>query len=167
MYFYVQTTKLRVIFNYAYKMISFFDEDTNYVLKQKLLIKKWLRRVAYELGKTASFYINDINYIFCSDEYLLAINKQYLGHDYYTDIITFDESSPEEIAKNQISADIFISIDTVRHNAEEYGEGFDRELKRVIVHGVLHLIGYDDVDDVLRSEMRSAENKALELLNNM
>lgn len=148
-------------------MIAFFTEEIKFSLKSKLIIKKWLKEVANVLGKPNSFKINDINYIFCSDDYLLEINKQYLGHDYYTDIITFDSRSEQEVFKKQVSADIYISIDTIKANGEEYGEGFDRELKRVIVHGLLHLIGYDDTSDILRNEMQSAENRALDLLDSL
>ncbi|MBQ6299600.1 MAG: rRNA maturation RNase YbeY [Bacteroidales bacterium] len=146
-------------------MIRYFTEDTTFSLKGKRLINKWLREVAagrgYELG--------ELNYIFCSDAYLLAINRQFLGHDYETDIITFDNSEDYllETGRRGVSADIYISIDTVRLNGKAYGEGFERELHRVIVHGLLHLIGYDDTTVWKQQRMRAAENRALVLLDTM
>jgi len=146
-------------------MIRYFTEDTSFSLKGKRLINKWLRSVAsgrgYELG--------EMNYIFCSDPYLLEINRQFLGHDFETDIITFDNSDDYflETGRKGVSADIYISIDTVRLNGKAYGEGFDRELRRVIVHGLLHLTGYDDVDVWHRQRMRAAENRALALYDKM
>ncbi|MBQ6958001.1 MAG: rRNA maturation RNase YbeY [Bacteroidales bacterium] len=144
-------------------MIRYFTEDTSFSLKGKRLISKWLRQVARENGHT----VGELNYIFCSDPYLLAINQQFLDHDYYTDIITFDNSDDyfQETGKLGVSADIYISIDTVRANGDVYGEGFDRELDRVIVHGLLHLVGYDDVTEWKRRRMRAAENRALKLLD--
>lgn len=142
-------------------MVRFFSEDIAFNLKGKRNISKWLKTIAalegYELG--------DINYIFCSDSYLLDINKQFLGHDYLTDIITFDNSEDYLLEKGRegVSADIYISIDTVKANGESYGEGFDRELLRVIAHGLLHLIGYDDVTESKQKRMRAAENRALKL----
>lgn len=142
-------------------MISFFREDTDFDIKHKNLIKKWLRDLASESG----FKVGDLNYIFCSDDYLLEINKQYLGHDYYTDIITFDNR--EEEGGTVIDGDIFISIDTVRANGVEYGEGFDREIMRVVAHGLLHLVGFDDLTPEQQAEMRNRENKALEKWNSV
>lgn len=139
-------------------MICFFSEDITFNLRSKLLVKKWLKQVAAENGYT----VGDINYIFCSDAYLLDMNKQYLGHDYYTDIITFDNRENPESKK--VDGDIFISIDTVRANGEEYGEGFVRELHRVMAHGLLHLTGYDDGTEAEQMQMRQAENAALATL---
>ena len=136
-------------------MISFFKENTSFDIKQKNKIKTWLKNVAASHG----FQAGDLNYVFCDDEYLLEMNKQYLGHDYYTDIITFD--SREDAASKRLDGDIFISVDTVRANGEEYGEGFDREIMRVIVHGLLHLIGLDDHTEQEQKQMREAENSAL------
>lgn len=137
-------------------MISFFKENTDFDIKSKNKIKTWLRNVAAGYGCT----IGDLNYIFCDDDYLLEINRQYLGHDYYTDIITFD--SREDASSRRIDGDIFISVDTVRANGDEYGEGFDREIMRVVAHGLLHLAGEDDVTPSLQKKMRAAENAALE-----
>ena len=146
-------------------MIRYFKEDTSFSLKDKRLINKWLQEVSKQRG----YKIGELNYIFCSDPYLLAINKQFLDHDYETDIITFDNSDDYELETGHkgVSADIYISVDTVRVNAKAYGEGFDREMHRVIVHGLLHLIGYDDVTEWKQRRMRAAENRALKLLDTM
>lgn len=140
-------------------MICFFSEGITFNLRSKLVLKRWLKEVAARGGYTAS----DINYVFCSDDYLLEMNKQYLGHDYYTDIITFDNR--EDAASKRVDGDIFISIDTVRSNGEEYGEGFERELHRVMAHGLLHLTGYDDGTEAEQKQMHAAENAALDLLD--
>ena len=146
-------------------MVRYFTEDTSFSLKQKRLISKWLRAVAAEKG----YDLGELNYIFCSDAYLLAINKQFLDHDYETDIITFDNSEDFflETGRRGVSADIYISVDTVRINGKAYGEGFEREMRRVIVHGLLHLIGYDDCDAWHQQRMRAAENRALALYDRM
>lgn len=146
-------------------MIRYFTEDTTFSLKGKRLISKWLRQIAQDNGHA----VGELNYIFCSDPYLLAINQQFLDHDYYTDIITFDNSDDffQETGRKGVSADIYISIDTVKANGAAYGEGFERELHRVIVHGLLHLIGYDDVSEWKQRRMRAAENRSLKLLDAM
>ena len=146
-------------------MIRYFTEDTTFTLKGKRLISKWLKQVAQENGHV----LGELNYIFCSDPYLLAINQQFLDHDYFTDIITFDNSDDffQETGRKGVSADIYISIDTVKANGAAYGEGFERELHRVIVHGLLHLVGYDDVSEWKQRRMRTAENRALKLLDAM
>lgn len=104
--------------------------------------------------------MGDINYILCSDTYLLEMNKQYLKHDYYTDVITFDYCED-----NVMSGDIFISVDTVRDNAKEYEVTFEKELQRVMVHGVLHLAGYKDKTDEDSKVMRAKENQYLVLFD--
>lgn len=134
-------------------MVTFFDQDIHFVLKNKLAHRAWLKAVAAEENRR----IADISIIFCSDDYLLDINKKYLGHDYYTDIITFDYCESDKL-----SGDLFISIDTVRNNAEYYSVNFDDELDRVIVHGLLHLVGYDDHTEEQTAQMRSKENHYLE-----
>ena len=146
-------------------MIRYFTEDTTFTLKGKRLISKWLKQVAQENGHV----LGELNYIFCSDPYLLAINQQFLDHDYFTDIITFDNSDDffQETGRKGVSADIYISVDTVKANGAAYGEGFERELHRVIVHGLLHLVGYDDVSEWKQRRMRAAENRALKLLDTM
>jgi len=130
-------------------MVKFFTEDISFDFKQKMPTKKWLKFVAQsEIRK-----LGDINIIFCSDNYLLDINIKYLGHDYFTDIITFDYCEDKTL-----SGDLFISIDSVKDNAKFYGVEFEDELNRVIVHGVLHLIGYDDHTEEEQKTMREKEN---------
>lgn len=145
-------------------MITYNTEDISFNLPQKRLVSKWLKTIA----ANNSLDIGDLNYIFCSDYYLLQINQQYLGHNYYTDIITFDYNDDyRKIGNNKLYGDVYISIDTIRHNAEEYGEGFDMELHRVIAHGLLHLIGFDDVTDELQAEMHKQEDKSLDILDSL
>lgn len=115
----------------------------------------WLRSVAACYGKK----IGELAYIFCDDDKIMEVNKEYLNHDYYTDVITFDYTEGDVI-----SGDVFISLDTVRTNAEKYGAAFDDELHRVIVHGVLHLCGINDKGPGERKLMEKAENEALALL---
>lgn len=135
-------------------MISYYFEDIDFKLKDKIRIRKWLRLVA----ESEIFVLGDISIIFCSDNYILDINRKYLQHDYFTDIITFDYTEG-----NRISGDLFISIDSVRENSIEYGTEFIDELHRVIVHGVLHLIGYDDHTEEEIEMMRKKENYYLSL----
>lgn len=116
----------------------------------------WIKSVAALHGKT----VGDIAYIFCSDEKILDVNRMYLQHDYYTDIITFDYSED-----NMISGDLFISLDTVCTNAEKFTVAYDSELYRVIIHGVLHLCGIDDKAPGARAVMERYENEALQLLD--
>ncbi|MBO7145068.1 MAG: rRNA maturation RNase YbeY [Salinivirgaceae bacterium] len=104
--------------------------------------------------------LGDVNYILCSDAYLLDINRQYLNHDYYTDVISFDYCED-----NVISGDIFISVDTVADNAKEYGVTFEKELARVMIHGVLHFVGYNDKSDEEVPVMRAKENQYLSLFD--
>jgi rRNA maturation RNase YbeY len=117
-------------------------------------VERWIRAVAADHG----FSVGELNYIFCNDKKILAVNQEFLQHDYFTDIITFDYCEGDKL-----SGDLFISVDTVRDNAVEYGTEFNDELNRVIVHGVLHLIGYDDHSDEDIAEMRSKENYYLSL----
>lgn len=135
-------------------MISFYFEDTKFVFKQKTLTRKWLKLVA----ESEICRIGDISVIFCSDNYILDINQRYLSHDYFTDIITFDYREG-----NRLSGDLFISVDSVKENSVEYGTEFNDELNRVIVHGLLHIIGYDDHTEEQTREMRSKENYYLSL----
>ena len=116
---------------------------------------RWIKRVIDRFNKQPG----DITYIFCSDEEILRINKLYLNHDYYTDIITFDYSEG-----NKLSGDLFISLETVKTNSEKFKTEFDGELHRVMIHGVLHLCGYDDKTAANKKTMREKENEALELL---
>lgn len=135
-------------------MIRYYYEDTDFIFKNKTLNSRWLRLVAESEIKR----VGDISIIFCSDNYILDINQKYLQHDYFTDIITFDYCQDD-----RLSGDLFISVDSVRENSIEYGTDFPDELNRVIVHGILHLIGYDDHTDEDIAEMRKKENYYLSL----
>ena len=139
-------------------MVSYFLQDIDFVFKHKRLNNSWLKLVAESEIKK----LGNINIIFCSDNYILDVNVKYLGHDYFTDIITFDYCE-----KDILSGDLFISIDTVRDNAEFYKTEFNDELNRVIVHGLLHLIGYDDHTPDEQKIMREKENYYLELRNHI
>lgn len=137
-------------------MINYFSKN-DFILKNKLKRKKWLKETIENEG----FRLGNINYIFCSDEQLLDINIQYLNHDYYTDIITFDYKE-----NHIISGDIFISTDRVKENAIINNEEFDDELNRVLVHGILHIIGYKDKMDEDIKIMREKENTYINLFKN-
>lgn len=137
-------------------MIRYFTENLNFKYKNRRLNNSWLNSVIRAEDKVPG----DINIIFCSDDYLLDVNKKFLSHDYYTDIITFDYCQADIV-----SGDLFISIDSVGDNAKHFNVEFDEELHRVIVHGVLHLIGYDDHCDEDIVQMRSKENHYLQLRN--
>ena len=130
-------------------MVRYFIQDMDFLFKGKAVHKAWLKAVASEENRR----LGDISVIFCSDAYLLDMNKKYLGHDYFTDIITFDYSEGEVL-----SGDLFISVDTVRSNAAFYSAEFDDELDRVMVHGLLHLIGYDDHSEEEFAAMKEKEN---------
>ena len=135
-------------------MIRYFCEDIRFTYKNKLANNRWLKMVAgSEIRK-----IGDINVIFCSDNYILDVNMKYLQHDYFTDIITFDYCEGKVL-----SGDLFISVDSVRENSIEFGTDFEEELHRVIVHGVLHLIGYDDHTEENKKLMRQKENYYLQM----
>ena len=114
----------------------------------------WIKAVAKTYGKK----VGEIAYFFCSDEKILEVNRQYLQHDYYTDIITFDYCEGKKL-----SGDLFISLDTVRTNAEQFNAPYETELYRVIIHGILHLCGINDKGPGEREIMEAAENKALEM----
>ena len=120
------------------------------------VITAWVGAVAASYGRRAG----DINYVFVDDEEILRVNRQFLQHDYYTDIITFDNSSSSKF----ISGDLFISLDTIRTNAEGLGLPYEQELHRVIIHGILHLCGLNDKGPGERELMEAAENRALALL---
>lgn len=139
-------------------MIRFFNEDIKFEYKERSLTKRWLKLVAESEIKR----IGDVNVIFCSDNYILDVNIKYLQHDYFTDIITFDYCE-----KSILSGDLFISIDSVRENANFYGTEFKEELNRVIVHGLLHLIGYDDHSPEDIATMRRKENYYLGIRENL
>ena len=135
-------------------MITYQTEDMRMPAIRKRETSEWIKAVAATYNKK----VGEVAYIFCSDEKILEVNRQYLEHDYYTDIITFDYCEGD-----RLSGGLFISIDSVRENALEYGTEFNDELNRVIVHGILHLIGYDDHCDEDIAEMRRKENYYLSL----
>ena len=135
-------------------MISYFNEDINFDLKGKTLNNRWLRIVAGSEVRR----IGEISIVFCSDNYILDVNMRYLQHDYFTDIITFDYCEGD-----RLSGDLIISIDSVRENALYYGAEFGDELNRVMVHGLLHLIGYDDHTEEEQKVMREKEDYYLSL----
>ena len=138
-------------------MILFTNDDSvSFNLKNKRFIKSWIKDIIQQNKKE----LGDINYIFCSNEKILEINKEFLKHDYYTDIISFDYCEV-----NKINGDIFISIDTVKSNSIKYKTEFLEELHRVIIHGVLHFLGFKDKTKIDTEKMREAENKALIRLN--
>ena len=139
-------------------MISYYFEDTDFVFKEKNLNGRWLRMVAESEVKR----LGDISIIFCSDNYILDVNQRYLEHDYFTDIITFDYCEGD-----RLSGDLFISVDSVKENSLEYGTEFKDELNRVIVHGILHLIGYDDHTDEDVMIMREKENYYLDIRSHL
>ena len=132
--------------------IAYYAEDIELPAIKKRAVSGWVKAVAETYGKKTG----DISYIFCSDEKILEVNRQYLQHDYYTDIITFDYCEGD-----RLSGDLFISLDTIRTNAEQFGAAYDDELHRVIIHGILHLCGINDKGLGEREIMEEAENKAL------
>lgn len=135
--------------------IIYQSEDVKVPPIKKRVISKWIKETAQSYQKE----VKDISYIFCSDERILEINKEYLKHDYFTDIITFDYSEDD-----YISGDIFISLDTVKSNSEEFNTNYIDELHRIIIHGILHLCGINDKKPGEREFMTECEDKALEFL---
>jgi rRNA maturation RNase YbeY len=133
----------------------FFYEDIPSLDVDEKKINSWINLIISQNNCVAA----EINYIFCSDDYILKINNQYLKHNYFTDIITFDYCED-----NKISGDVFISIDTVLSNSKTYHTSFSQELNRVIIHGILHLIGFKDKSESEAAEMRRQENIALQAL---
>lgn len=142
-------------------MITYQTDGVKMPAIKKRDTSAWIKAVAATYGKK----VGDVAYIFCSDDKILEVNRQYLQHDYYTDIITFDYCEDLEAMgiENTISGDLFISLDTVRTNAEQQHTTYDEELHRVIIHGILHLVGINDKGPGEREIMEAAENKALEL----
>ncbi|WP_293312207.1 rRNA maturation RNase YbeY [Pedobacter sp. UBA5917] len=133
--------------------ISFFNESVSYNLPQKLKIKKWIKASI----EKEDYKLQELNFIFCSDEYLLGINQQYLNHDTYTDIITFDNSEEEK----QIVSDIFISIERVKENAKIFKTSEFDEVCRIMMHGTLHLLGYKDKGKAAKTLMTQKEDEHL------
>jgi probable rRNA maturation factor len=139
--------------------INFFTEDISFDLPNKQKRKKWLKQIT----QTENFSLGELNYIFCSDEYLYQINAEYLNHHTYTDIITFDNSEKEK----KIEGDIFISIERIKENAKIHNQKETDELSRVLSHGLFHLIGYKDKTKMDSEEMRRKESFAIELFKNI
>ena len=137
-------------------MITYQTEGIRMPDIKKRPTTAWIRAVAATYGKRAG----DVNYIFCNDERILEVNREYLQHDYYTDIITFDYTEDDVI-----SGDLFISLDTVRTNSEQFATEYDEELHRTIIHGILHLCGINDKGPGEREMMEEAENRALAMRN--
>ena len=136
-------------------MISFLTENIKMPKIDRKAVRAWITAVAatYDGRK-----VGDLNYIFCNDDRILEVNKEFLGHDYYTDIITFDYSEP-----GRVSGDMFISLETVETNSFKFHTSYDKELMRVIIHGVLHLCGINDKGPGERAVMEAAENRALDM----
>ncbi len=139
-------------------MITFQTEQIDMPAIDQAKVREWIKTVAASYSKR----VGEIAYFFCNDDKILEVNREYLQHDYYTDIITFDYCEG-----NRLSGDLFISIDTVRSNSEQLGTPYDTELHRVIIHGVLHLCGINDKGPGEREIMEAAEDKALALYNNI
>ena len=135
--------------------IHFFSEEIKFTLREKLNRKRWLKKIATNAG----FNIKELNYVFCSDEYLYQMNRDYLKHDSYTDIITFDNSEK----KGDIEGDIFVSIDRVRENAKTHTQEVETEMNRVLAHGLLHLMGYKDKTQEEAALMRLKEEESIKL----
>ncbi len=135
-------------------MITYSSENVKLPAIKRRETTAWIRRVAATYGRK----VGEVGYMFVDDERILEVNREYLGHDYYTDIITFDYDEADVI-----NGDLVISLDTVRTNAEKFGKDYDEELHRVIIHGILHLCGINDKGPGEREIMEAAENKALSM----
>ena len=133
-------------------MISYNAEGVRMPKLRKRDTSAWIKAVAADYGRT----VGEVGYMFVDDEKILEVNREYLGHDYYTDVITFDYDED-----NVVSGDIVISLDTVRSNAELFGKSYDEEFYRVLIHGIMHLCGINDKCPGEREVMEAAENKAL------
>lgn len=137
-------------------MISFTTHDVQLPEYINETTKLWIAEVINSYG----YQPGELTYVFCSDNYILEVNKQYLNHDYYTDIITFDYCKG-----TIVSGDLLISLDTVKSNGSKYADCFKDELHRVVIHGILHLLGYKDATDEEKADMRQREDEALSLLS--
>lgn len=136
--------------------IYFFSEEVAYTVKNKIIIRNWIS----DAIKSEGYQLEELNFILCSDSYLLAMNQQYLKHDTYTDVITFDNSE----ALKTILGDIFISIDRIQDNARQFKISTQQELCRVMIHGTLHLLGYKDKGKAAKTLMTQKEDQYLALL---
>ena len=141
--------------------ILFNSEGVKFTLKNKVVIKKWIASTIEKKKRKTG----EISFVFCSDDYLLNINKEYLNHDTFTDIITFDYSKENNLLP--VSGDIFISVDRVKENALKFSKSFEEELHRVIIHGVLHLLGYADKTRLAKAEMTKVEDACLKALGSL
>lgn len=139
-------------------MVRYYNDQTNFRLRDKRKIASWLKAVAQEEG----YALGDVTYIFCSSEVHRKMNIDFIGHDYFTDVITFDYSDLK--GEGIVSGDIFIDVDTVKDNARIYGATFTSEMHRIIVHGVLHLCGQKDKTPRAEKQMHRKEDKYLKLL---
>ena len=137
--------------------ITYLAQQTELPIFNQLAVNEWIKQVARNHNRV----VGPLTYIFCSDDRIIEVNRQFLNHDYFTDIITFDYSSHK-----RISGDIFISVDTVRSNAELFQHAYNEELMRVVIHGVLHLCGINDKGPGEREIMEAHENDALAILPN-
>ncbi|MBR6867479.1 MAG: rRNA maturation RNase YbeY [Prevotella sp.] len=135
-------------------MITYNTENVKMPSIRRRDTSAWIRRVAESYGKK----VGEVGYLFCDDEHILQVNREYLGHDYYTDIITFDYCEDDTL-----NGDLVISLDTIRTNAEQFNKAYDEELHRVIIHGILHLCGLNDKGPGERQQMEAAEDRALAL----
>lgn len=140
-------------------MISYIENYKGFKIKNRRRYTSWIKEVIFSYGYSNKS-IGDISIVFCTDEYLLNINIEFLKHNYYTDIITFDYST-----EKYISGDLLISIDTIKKNSQLYNQKFEDELHRVIIHGILHLLKFDDKNAEQKIIMRQQEERALLLRN--
>lgn len=143
-------------------MIHFFNEGTNYLPTKRLVLRRWIEKVIEMEGYKAG----EINYIFCSSDYHRQMNRDYLGHDYFTDAITFEDRE-SRVGEGVVSGEVYIDVDTVIDNAPMYNTLPINEMRRVIVHGALHLCGHKDKTQWAEKNMRRMENRYLKLLSQM
>lgn len=143
-------------------MIHFFNEGTNYLPTKRLVLRRWIEKVIEMEGYKAG----EINYIFCSSDYHRQMNRDYLGHDYFTDAITFEDRE-SRVGEGVVSGEVYIDVDTVIDNAPMYNALPINEMRRVIVHGALHLCGHKDKTQWAEKNMRRMENRYLKLLYQM
>ena len=139
-------------------MITFISENIPMPSLDYPQVERWIRAVAAQYG----YAVGDLNYIFCDDEKILAVNREFLQHDYYTDIITFDYTT-----RTRVNGDIYISLDTVASNAEQVGATFEQELHRIIIHGLLHLTGQADKTPETKAQMTAKEEDALSKISHL
>ena len=143
-------------------MIHFFNEGCNYVPAKRLILRKWIQEVIRREGYEAG----DINYIFCSSDYHRQMNRDFIGHDYYTDVITFEDRE-SRVGDGIVAGEVYIDVATVEDNADIYNALPINEMRRVIVHGALHLCGHKDKTPYAEKMMRRMENRYLKLLKEM